>query len=66
MQFLDDLSGAEELNRILDLKYDRQKVLQITTEIEGLKKLDSAGSDSSETLLEQIAACYVPQMSFFA
>jgi hypothetical protein len=65
-QFLQDSSGAEELNKILDLKYDRQKVLQNTTEIEGLKKLDSPGADGSETHLEQIAAFYVPQMSFFA
>jgi len=41
-------------------------VLQNTTEIEGLKKLDSPGPDGSETHFEQIAAFYVPQMSFFA
>jgi hypothetical protein len=65
-QFLQDQSGAEELNKILDLKYDRQKVLQNTTEIEGLKKLDGPGTDGGESHLEQIAAFYVPQMSFFA
>lgn len=63
---MEDSSRAEELNRILDLKYDRQKALQNTTEIEGLKKLESTSSDGPETLLEQIAAFYVPQMSFFA
>ena len=43
-QFLEDLSSAEELNRILDLRYDKQKVLQIPKEIEGLKKLENTSS----------------------
>jgi hypothetical protein len=51
-QFLEDLGSAEELNRILDLKYDKQKVLQNPKEIEGLKKLESTSSESAETLLE--------------
>lgn len=63
-QFMQNQTEAEELNRILDLKYDRQKVLQDTTEIEGLKKLES--TDGAESHSEQIAAFYVPQMSFFA
>jgi len=51
-RFLEDLSSAEDLNRVLDLKYDKQKVLQNGTEIEGLKKLENASSESAETLLE--------------
>lgn len=65
-QFLADADGAQELNQVLDLKYDRQKVIRDTTEIEGLKKLDTASSDGTEGLSEQIAAYYVPEMSFFA
>jgi hypothetical protein len=41
-------------------------VLQHTTEIEGLKALESTGADGAESLHEQLAAFYVPQMSFFA
>ena len=51
-RFLENQSSAEELNRILDLKYDRQQVLQNTTEIEGLKKLESASADGAESLHE--------------
>lgn len=64
-QLLQDPGRAHELNKILDLKYDRQKVLKNTTEIEGLRRLDSAIADGSESLFEQIAAYYVPKMSFF-
>mmetsp|Transcript_19576 Transcript_19576/g.30118 ORF Transcript_19576/g.30118 Transcript_19576/m.30118 type:complete len:195 (+) Transcript_19576:11747-12331(+) len=50
-QFFEDPAQAEELNHILDLKYDRQKVLKGTTEIEALKK-----SEEGDQLMEQISA----------
>jgi hypothetical protein len=70
-QFLQDADRAQELNKILDLFYDRQRVLKNTTEIEGLKKIDASppggeNSGSNESLSEQIAAYYVPEMSFFS
>jgi hypothetical protein len=51
-EFMQDPSQAEELNKILDLKYDRQKVLQNTTEIEGLKKLETMSSEGTESHFE--------------
>lgn len=50
--FLEDQSCAEDLNRILDLKYDRQKVLKNTKEIEALKKLESSAGDAADAQME--------------
>lgn len=63
-KFCEDQKQAEENMFILDLKYDRVKVLQ-AKEIESLKRFDLSKSFDSEALQEQIATMYIPQMSFF-
>jgi hypothetical protein len=59
-KFGEDQEAAEEQNCILDLKYDRKKVLQSTKEIEGLPKAEPASQEALEALHEQIAALYAP------
>lgn len=60
-KFLENGDDAESVNRILDLKYDKAKVLKCTKAIDGINE-----NESPEVMLEQISALYVPQMSFFA
>jgi hypothetical protein len=59
-KFREDQDAAEEQNCILDIKYDRKKVLQGTKEIEGLPKAEPASQEALDALHEQIAALYAP------
>ena len=51
-KFCEDQDAAEEQNCILDLKYDRQKVLQGTKEIEGIQKAEPSNQEALDTLQE--------------
>jgi hypothetical protein len=51
-KFCEDQDAAEEQNCILDLKYDRQKVLQGTKEIEGIQKAEPCNQEALDALQE--------------
>lgn len=59
-KFCENQDTAEEQDCILDLKYDRKKVLQGTKEIEGLPKAEHVPVEYLNAFQEQIAALYAP------